>query len=83
VVRDTQQLEGLLKARSNDLRTTRRRRRVADRTADPPAAQPDAPAGRVCSACGGEIGARRARALPRATRCLACQRAAERAATPT
>jgi DksA/TraR C4-type zinc finger protein len=80
------QLEGLLQARSEDLRHGRypRRRRPATTLAFE---QPDVAAegpvrsasARSCEACGGEVGARRLRAMPRATLCLECQRSAERA----
>ena len=36
---------------------------------------------RNCEACGAEIAKQRLRAMPRATRCLDCQRSAERTAT--
>jgi RNA polymerase-binding transcription factor DksA len=80
------QLEGLLKARSDDMRQSRRsrnRRPVADpapeRRAADQATGAHAPA-RSCEACGGQITPHRLRAMPRATRCLECQRAAEHAA---
>jgi Prokaryotic dksA/traR C4-type zinc finger len=81
------QLEGLLKARSEDMRQGRRprsRRPVADpasarRTAGDAGTAVDAPS-RSCAACGGEITPHRLRAMPRATRCIDCQRAAEHAA---
>ncbi len=84
------QLEGLLQARSEDMGVARRRRRtgpvsgpaidavVAAATAASPAS-----AARGCEECGHEIGARRLRAMPAATRCLHCQRSAERAETPS
>jgi hypothetical protein len=86
------QLEGLLQARSEDMGVARRRRRtgpvsgpaidavVAAATAT--AAAP-ASAARCCEECAHEIGARRLRAMPAATRCLHCQRSAERAETPS
>jgi len=84
---DKRQLEGLLQARSEDLRHGRRRR-VPAPVSDPPASVVETPAApatssvRPCEECGGEIGTRRLRAMPRATRCLDCQRSAERAAAP-
>jgi RNA polymerase-binding transcription factor DksA len=87
---DKHKLEGLLQARSEDLRQSRhgRRRRVV---ADAGPAREPAAAGRAqaaasarrCAECGADIPARRLRAMPRATRCLDCQRATERAATPS
>lgn len=85
--RDTRQLEGLLQARSEDMRHGRRPRRLRAAHAPgferplPPAAQShDSSSARVCDGCGDEIGTRRLRALPRATLCLPCQRTAEQAA---
>jgi RNA polymerase-binding transcription factor DksA len=84
--RDKHKLEGLLKARSQVMRQGRRprhRRAVPD---DPTWRAPDemsgaaADPGRRCAECGEEIAPRRVRAMPRATRCLECQRAAEAAA---
>ena len=82
---DKHKLEGLLKARSQDLRQgrgTRTRRPVADGmpvSAAPTGAREAAGAARRCADCGGDISARRLRAMPRATLCLGCQRAAEAA----
>ena len=84
-------LEGLLKARSQDLRQARRPRTrgpVTDAVGERPAGDGErAPAGeaagRRCTDCGEVIAARRIRAMPRATRCLGCQRAAERAGAPS
>jgi hypothetical protein len=83
---DKHKLEGLLKARSDDLRHGRRpktRRPVSD---PPPVrseggSEPsDAPtSGRRCADCGEDIAPRRLRAMPRATLCLGCQRVAEAA----
>jgi hypothetical protein len=84
--RDKRQLEGLLQARSEDMRHGRRPRgrRVATQATGhsvPPASGPEAGRSvRSCDECGGEIGARRLRAMPRAMLCLACQRSAEQAA---
>jgi hypothetical protein len=87
---DKEQLEGLLQARSEDMRhgrRTRRSRPVAAPVFEPPAPVIDRSRGtssvRSCEVCGGEIGARRLRAMPRATRCLDCQRSAERAVAPS
>ena len=84
---DKHTLEGLLQARSQDLRQGRRRGRrpVADPSDARPAAAPGPaePATRSCDECGRQIDARRLSALPRATQCLACRRAAERAGTPS
>jgi len=88
---DKRQLEGLLQARSEDLRHGRRpgrRRRVPAPVSDSPASVVETPPAaatssvRPCEECGREIGTRRLRAMPRALRCLACQRSAERAAAP-
>jgi RNA polymerase-binding transcription factor DksA len=83
---DKHTLEGLLKARSQDMRQGRRsrtRRPVSDApavTAGAPDERQEAPgSGRSCAECGGEISPRRLRAMPRAIRCLGCQRAAEAA----
>jgi hypothetical protein len=87
---DKRQLEGLLQARSEDMRHGRRpgRRRsdAASFVVEPPiapaeAADPSSP--RCCETCGDEIAKRRLRALPRVTLCLDCQRSAERAETAT
>ena len=84
---DKHQLEGLLQARSEDLRQgrTRRRRPVVDAPSAPPASrQPeDEATARACAECGEPIAARRLLALPRATRCLGCQRRSERSAVAT
>ena len=84
---DKRQLEGLLQARSEDLRHGRRprtRRPVADpppeRRAPGTEARQAPASGRHCEGCGEPIGTRRLRAMPGATRCLECQRAAEHAA---
>jgi len=85
---DKHQLEGLLQARSDDLRHRRRPRNrraameIPDVAQADGAARPqDRPAAeRLCSGCGVEIEARRIRAMPRATLCLGCRRAAEQAA---
>jgi hypothetical protein len=85
---DKHQLEGLLQARSQDLRQGARRRGRRP-IADPPYESPPLgsrqkePVTRACAGCGDEITPRRLRALPRATHCLGCRRAAERAATPS
>ena len=87
---DKRQLEGLLQARSKDIRHGLRSRRrqlaqasvfqsaaaVSELSADPSAA-------RVCEECAAEIDTRRLRALPRATLCLDCRRSAELAETPS
>jgi hypothetical protein len=85
---DKHQLEGLLQARSEDMRQGRvrqRRRPMADPPLEPPAPgdSRDATATRACRECGRQIAPRRLAALPRATRCLDCQRASEQAATPS
>ena len=85
---DKRQLEGLLQARSEDIRHGVRSRR---RLAQPPVFQvetvtgvsADVSSAPRCEACGAEIGARRLRAMPRATLCLHCRRSADRAETPT
>jgi hypothetical protein len=84
------QLEGLLKARCDDLRHVRRRLPPRDEPgagASLPAAGAapiDIPApARTCAGCAGAIGVRRLRAMPTATRCLGCQRAAEAATART
>ena len=83
---DKRQLEGLLQARSEDMRHGRRprARRVATQVeghAVPAASGLEASSSvRSCDECGGEIGTRRLRAMPRTTLCLACQRSAEQAA---
>jgi hypothetical protein len=88
---DKRQLEGLLQARSEDLRHGRRPgrpRRVPAPVSDPHASVVETPPAaatssvRPCEGGGGEIGKRRMRAMPRATRCLDCQRSAESAAAP-
>ena len=84
---DKQQLEGLLQARSEDMRHGRRpgRHRSVPTPAFEPSTTTPAPragvAGRSCEDCGAEIGARRLRAMPRTTLCLECQRSSERAGT--
>lgn len=85
---DKHRLEGLLKARSEDLRQTRvrgRRPAVADPPSHPLAERPAEaePAARACRECGEPIAPQRVLALPRTLRCLDCQRAAERARTST
>lgn len=84
---DKHQLEGLLQARSQDLRQGRRRGRrpIADPTYESPAlgGSQEAAVTRACVECGDQITPRRLRALPRATHCLGCQRAAEGAGTPS
>jgi hypothetical protein len=84
---DKHQLEGLLQARSEDLRQgrTRRRRPVVDAPAAPPASrQPEGEAAaRACAECGEPIAPHRLVALPRATRCLGCQRRSELSASAT
>jgi len=84
---DKQQLEGLLQARSEDMRHGRRPRRsagvataVLERPISATERSYDTSSVRRCEECTGEIGARRLRALPRAMLCLDCQRSAERAA---
>ena len=84
------QLEGLLQARSEDMRHGRgpHRRRSAqavafERSLSPTARSHDASSTRLCEDCGDEIGTRRLRAMPRAKLCLHCQRTAEQAATPS
>ena len=84
------QLEGLLKARSEDLRNGRRvrNRRVMPETLAQPALagaerRDDEAASRPCASCGGGIAPPRLRAMPRATRCLECQRAVEAALAPS
>jgi hypothetical protein len=86
----TRQLEGLLQARSEDMRHARRpsRRRsvqavVFERPLPAAAHSFDTSSIRRCEECGDEIGTRRLRAMPRATLCLHCQRTAEQAATAT
>ena len=84
------QLEGLLQARSEDMRHgrgSRERRRVPtilfERQLPRSVRSYDTSAVRRCEECADEIGTRRLRAMPRATLCLHCQRAAEQAATPS
>jgi len=88
--RDTRQLEGLLQARSEDMRHGRgpRRRRhpqeiVFERPLPLTARSYDAPSIRCCDECGDEIGVRRLRAMPRTLLCLRCQRSIEQAAAPS
>ena len=82
------QLEGLLQARSDDLRegrVRRRRRPVEDPPFERPASgsdQGETPT-RACAGCSEQIAPRRLRVLPSATRCLDCQRASEQAAPPS
>jgi hypothetical protein len=88
---DKQQLEGLLQARSEDMRHSRRpgRRRpvaasfVVEPSADPAVAAASTSSARSCETCGEAIGTRRLRAMPRTTLCLACQRFAEQAESAT
>jgi len=84
------QLEGLLQARSEDMRHGRgpRRRKqlqelVFERPLSPTVRLFDTSSVRRCDECGDEIGARRLRAMPRASLCLHCQRSIERAVAPT
>ena len=85
---DKRQLEGLLQARSEDMRHGRRpgRRRsvqavVFERPLPAAARSFESSSVRRCEDCGEEIGTRRLRAMPRATLCLRCQRTAEQATT--
>ena len=78
------QLEGLLQARSQDIRhglRPRRRRLVTASVLEPPASLAESSYevsdARRCEECGAEIGTRRLRAMPQATLCLDCRRAAE------
>jgi hypothetical protein len=81
---DKHKLEGLLQARSEDLRHGRRPRNRRPVVETPPVqaetrgdtAEP-APTGRRCLDCGVQIAARRIRAMPGVTLCLACRRVAE------
>jgi RNA polymerase-binding transcription factor DksA len=82
------QLEGLLQARSEDMRHGRGPRRsrspqqvVFERPLSATVRSHDSSSARLCGDCGDEVGTRRLRAMPRATLCLHCQRAAEQAAT--
>ena len=84
------QLEGLLQARSQDMRHGRGPRRrehvqeiVFERPLPLTARSYDASAVRCCNECGDEIGARRLRAMPRTLLCLHCQRSIEQAAAPS
>ncbi len=84
------QLEGLLQARSEDMRHGRGPRRrqqaqtvVFERPLPAAVRSYDASSVRRCDECGDEIGPRRLRAMPRTTFCLHCQRSAERAAAPS
>jgi hypothetical protein len=87
--REKRQVEGLLQARSEGMRHGRRPRRrvvpgaVFERSLPPADRSYDVSSLRRCEDCGEEIGTRRLRAMPRATLCLACQRAAEQAAAPS
>jgi hypothetical protein len=86
---DKRQLEGLLQARSEDIRHGRRPRRR--QVAQAPVSQSGTAvsdsfddvfsSARECDECRAEIDSRRLRALPRATLCLDCRRSAERAET--
>jgi hypothetical protein len=83
-------LEGLLQARSEDIRHGLRPRRrrlasasVVDSSLDAAEPPPDVASARLCGDCGGDIGMRRLQAMPGATLCLDCRRSAERAATPS
>jgi hypothetical protein len=85
--RDKRQLEGLLQARSEDMRHGRGPRRVRaahavafERPLPPAVRSHGSSSARMCDGCGDEIGTRRLRAMPRATLCLPCQRTAEQAA---
>ena len=82
------QLEGLLQARSEDMRHgrgPRRRQQVQEIVFERPlparARSYDTSSVRPCDECGDDIGARRLRAMPRALLCLDCQRSAEQAVT--
>jgi hypothetical protein len=82
------QLEGLLQARSEDMRHGRGPRRreqvqavVFERPLPATARSYDTSSVRRCDGCSDEIGVRRLRAMPRATLCLHCQRSIELAAT--
>jgi len=84
------QLEGLLQARSEDMRHARgsRWRRevqtvVFERPLLPTIRSYGTSSVRRCDECGDEIGARRLRAMPRTSLCLHCQRSSERAVAPT
>jgi hypothetical protein len=84
------QLEGLLRARSQDMRHGRTPGRVRssqavvfERPLPPTTRSYDSSSVRLCDDCGGEIGTRRLRAMPRATLCLHCQRTVEQPATAT
>jgi len=86
--RYTRHLEGLLQARSEDMRHGRGPRRsrspqevVFQRSLPATVRSYDSSSARLCDDCGDDIGTRRLRAMPRATLCLHCQRAAEQAAT--
>jgi len=89
--RDKRQLEGLLQARSEDMRHGRRpraRRPIPAVIFERPVpaterSYEDTSSARRCEECGAEVGTRRLRAMPRATLCLDCQRSAERAGTPS
>jgi phage/conjugal plasmid C-4 type zinc finger TraR family protein len=87
---DKRQLEGLLQARSEDMRHGRRPRRgtlvttaFVEASVTPDVVTPTNSSARCCETCGDEIGARRLRAMPRAALCLDCQRSAERAEIAT
>jgi len=84
------QIEGLLQARSEDMRHgrgPRRRRHVQEIVLERPLSLAvrsyDASSVRGCDECGDEIGARRLRAMPRTLLCLDCQRSLEQAAAPS
>jgi len=85
-----QQLEGLLQARSEDMRhgrVPRRHRQLQDVVFErplPATGRSYATSSiRRCEECGDEIGARRLRAMPRALLCLHCQRSTEQAPAPS
>ena len=87
---DKRQLEGLLQARSEDMRHGRRPRAqrpipgvLFERPVPATERSYDTSSVRRCEACGREIGIRRLRAMPRATLCLDCQRSTELAGTPS
>jgi Prokaryotic dksA/traR C4-type zinc finger len=88
---DKRQLEGLLQARSEDMRHGRRPRSrtpvatsVVVEPSIAPTVVPPTPSGAPCCVtCGDGIGTRRIRAMPRATLCLDCQRSAEQAESAT
>jgi len=84
------QLEGLLQARSEDMRHARGPRRrqhvqeiVFERPLPLTVRSHGSSSVRCCDECGDEIGARRLRAMPRTLLCLRCQRSTEQAAAPS